>query len=133
MRYEGLANRIYQQERIPYEMQMVLKAQIQTESNWNPSAQSAFARGLTQFIPSTARAYGVMYGTSQAAVESQIRGQARYMKDLLRQYNGNITHAIMAYNWGGTSRYVAGKTGGRMPKETRDYVDRIARRVQYYR
>jgi hypothetical protein len=56
---------------------------IEQESGWNPAAVSSEgAQGLTQFIPSTARSYGVMYGTSHKAVASQIMGMARYLRDL---------------------------------------------------
>ena len=56
---------------------------MQFESNFTPGAvSSANAQGLTQFIPSTAQAYNVKYGTSKKAQKTQIRGAAHYLKDL---------------------------------------------------
>lgn len=137
MRYEGLARSEYTKEGISYEMQMVLLAQTQAESAWLPrgTPNSAGASGITQFIPSTARRYGVVYGTSDAAIATQFRGQAKYMKFLLNRYNGNKQLALMAYNWGegNVDRYVRGQTKGWMPQETRGYINKISRTIQYYR
>lgn len=56
---------------------------IEHESSFQPGAvSSAGAQGLTQFIPSTAASYGVKYGTSKKAQKSQIKGAAKYLKDL---------------------------------------------------
>lgn len=124
-------------------MQMVLLAQTQAESSWIPrgTPNSAGASGITQFIPSSAKRWGVVYGTSPAAIETQFRGQAKYMKFLMRRYNNNTTLAVMAYNWGegNVDRYIKGQTKfkdgrrGWMPEETRNYVNKITNYVQYYR
>jgi hypothetical protein len=56
---------------------------IEHESGFQPGAvSSANAQGLTQFIPGTARQYGVQYGTSKKAQKSQIKGAAKYLTDL---------------------------------------------------
>jgi hypothetical protein len=56
---------------------------MEYESNFTPGAvSSANAQGLTQFIPSTAQAYGVQYGTSKKAQKTQIKGAAKYLDDL---------------------------------------------------
>ncbi len=60
----------------------LLLADIEQESGGREATSSAGARGITQFIPSTAREYGVKYGTSRAAVESQVFGQAKYLASL---------------------------------------------------
>jgi murein DD-endopeptidase MepM/ murein hydrolase activator NlpD len=61
----------------------VLAGQIEVESGNQPhQISSAGAFGRTQFIPSTAREYGVKPGDSRAAVKSQYRGQAKYLHDL---------------------------------------------------
>jgi uncharacterized protein (TIGR02594 family) len=73
----------------------ILAGLIDVESDFNPGAvSSAGAGGLTQFIPSTARAYGVKYGTGRRAMRSQIMGAAHYLSDLggtsnIRQALGN--------------------------------------------
>lgn len=88
----------------------VLMAQLQQESNFTPSAVSeAAAGGISQFIPSTAEAYGVKYGTSRPAIRSQLRGQANYMKDLLES-TGSIQGALGGYYGSGTELLPSGKT-----------------------
>lgn len=102
----------------------LLLAQIDQESGGKPSAvSSAGAFGLSQFIPSTAAAYGVKQGTGKAEVESQIEGQARYMSNLLRTYGGNATKALEAYN--------AGKPGTGLA-EPEDYAKSILGKVSEY-
>lgn len=115
-------------ELIPY-----LKAQIHQESGWNPAAVSrSGAKGITQFMPATARQFNVQYGTSEQAVRSQIRGQVNYMNYLLRLFNGNPTHAFQAYNWGEghMQKHLQGKKP--MPKETREYFPKIQKHMGYY-
>jgi hypothetical protein len=83
----------------------LLLADIQEESGGNPLAvSSAGARGLTQFIPSTAAEYGVKYGSSAADVRSQIFGQAHYLAAL--GVNSNPTAALESYS-GNTPGYAS--------------------------
>lgn len=134
MAYEGIANRVYQEMRVPYGLQQVFKAQIHAESSWNPAAVSpAGATGLTQFMPATARRFGVQYGTSPEAVRTQVRGQVLYMNYLIKRYNGNVTQAAMAYNMGegGMDRVLQGKR--QAPAETKAYPIRIQTYMNYYR
>ena len=85
----------------------VLMGLIEQESGFNPGAvSSAGARGLTQFIPSTARAYGVKYGTSKKAQKTQIRGAAHYLSDL--GFQKNKRQALGNY-YGSTSAPYAGE------------------------
>jgi hypothetical protein len=89
--------------RIP---EAVLKGLIDIESSGNPNAvSSAGARGLTQFMPATARSYGVRFGSSRGAVRSQIYGAARYLADL--GYAKNPRKALASYN-AGPGNYKAG-------------------------
>jgi soluble lytic murein transglycosylase-like protein len=68
----------------------VLMAQLEQESGFDPLAtehegatiSQSQGGGESQFIPSTAKAYGVKYGGSKKAVKSQLKGQAKYMADL---------------------------------------------------
>jgi hypothetical protein len=81
----------------------VLAGLITVESGWNPNAvSSAQAFGLTQFIPSTARAYHVRRGASHGAVASQILGAAHYLHNL--NYKGNRGAALARYS-GNTAGY----------------------------
>lgn len=77
----------------------VLKAQQQTESNFNPDAvSSAGAFGLTQFMPGTAPGYGVQRGHSHHQVATQIRGQAKYLAELGGRKN--LAGALASYAGG---------------------------------
>ena len=98
----------------------LLAAQLYAESNFNPHAvSSAGAQGIAQFMPGTARAYGLAdpFDPAQA-----IDAQARMMRDLLRQF-GSVPLALAAYNAGpgAVQRY-----GGIPPyPETQAYVAKI--------
>jgi len=75
----------------------LLAAQIYAESGFNPFARSpAGAVGIAQFIPSTARAYGLSdpFDPAQA-----IDAQAHLMHDMLARF-GSVPLALAAYNAG---------------------------------
>ncbi len=75
----------------------LLAAQIYKESNFNPFARSpAGAQGIAQFMPGTARAYGL---GNPFDAEQAIDAQAHMMRDLLRQF-GSVPLALAAYNAG---------------------------------
>jgi soluble lytic murein transglycosylase-like protein len=75
----------------------LLAAQLYQESHFNPFAVSgAGARGIAQFMPGTAAAYG-LHNPFDAA--SAIDAQARLMRDLLRRFAA-IPLALAAYNAG---------------------------------
>ncbi|HEV3000246.1 MAG TPA: transglycosylase SLT domain-containing protein [Solirubrobacteraceae bacterium] len=98
----------------------LLAAQLYAESNFNPFAHSpAGAQGIAQFMPGTARAYGLANPYDAAAA---IDAQAHLMHDLLAQF-GSVPLALAAYNAGagGVARC------GCIPPypETRGYVTRI--------
>jgi soluble lytic murein transglycosylase-like protein len=109
----------------------ILLAQIQQESNGNPNAvgpQTKYgtAKGLTQFIDDTAKAYGV----DVAKPESAIAGQAAMMSDMLKKYGGDYSKALAAYNWGSGNLDGALQRWGNdwrshLPSETTDYVASI--------
>ncbi len=98
----------------------LLAAQIQAESNFNPYARSpAGAQGIAQFMPGTARQYGLR---NPFDPEAAIDAQARLMRDLLRQF-GSVPLALAAYNAGPAPV----QRCGCIPPypETRGYVARI--------
>lgn len=74
---------------------------IKGESGWNPNIgpSSAGARGIAQFIPSTAKEYGV--DTSDPT--SSLFGSAKYLADLYRR-GGSWTNALTGYLTGDVTR-----------------------------
>jgi soluble lytic murein transglycosylase-like protein len=75
----------------------LISAQIYAESNFNPFARSpAGAQGIAQFMPGTARAYGL---TNPFDAERAIDAQAHLMRDLLRRF-ASVPLALAAYNAG---------------------------------
>ncbi|MDQ3759637.1 MAG: transglycosylase SLT domain-containing protein, partial [Actinomycetota bacterium] len=75
----------------------VLAAQLLAESNFNPFAVSpAGARGIAQFMPATAAAYGL---SDPFDPEAAINAQGRLMADLIEQF-GDVSLALAAYNAG---------------------------------
>jgi len=75
----------------------LLAAQLMQESKFNPFAQSgAGARGIAQFMPDTAKQYGLSNSFDPLA---SIDAQAHLMRDLLRQF-GSVALALAAYNAG---------------------------------
>jgi soluble lytic murein transglycosylase-like protein len=99
----------------------VLYGLIEQESGFDPSAtSSAGAQGLTQLMPSTAASLGV---TEPLDPAQSIEGGARYLSGLLRQFGGNTTDALAAYNAGpgAVEQY-----GGVPPyPETQQYVTKV--------
>ncbi|SEW01446.1 lytic transglycosylase domain-containing protein [Luteibacter sp. 329MFSha] len=99
----------------------LLRAVIHAESAFNPRALSvAGAQGLMQLIPGTARDMGVLDAFN---VDQNIRGGARYLALLLRNFNGNERLAAAAYNAGPGA---VQKYNGVPPyDETQVYVERV--------
>jgi hypothetical protein len=98
----------------------LLAAQLYAESGFNPFARSpAGAQGIAQFMPGTARAYGLR---NPFDPEQAIDAQAHLMHDLLRQF-ASVPLALAAYNAGPA----AVQRCGCVPpyRETRAYVAKI--------
>jgi len=75
----------------------LLAAQADEESGFNPFARSpAGAQGIAQFMPGTARGYGLANPFDAAAA---IDAQAHMMRDLLRRF-ASVPLALAAYNAG---------------------------------
>jgi len=99
----------------------LVRAVIETESNWNPSAVSRKgAVGLMQLIPTTAQRFGVNDAFNP---KQNIDGGVQYLKALLERYNGNLDLALAAYNAGEGA--VDRAHGVPMFRETQLYVQKV--------
>jgi len=78
------------------------------------------AMGVMQLMPSTARELGL---SDPFAIDQNIDGGVRYLKQLLGTYRGNVRRALAAYN-AGPGR-IARSGPLTMPSETKTYVSRI--------
>jgi soluble lytic murein transglycosylase-like protein len=118
-RYASLIETVARQFKLDEEL---LHAVVRAESAYNPKAvSSAGAIGLMQLMPATAERYGVndIWNPTQ-----NLRGGARYLRDLLEQFDDDLMLALAAYNAGegAVMRY-----GNRIPPypETRNYVFKV--------
>jgi hypothetical protein len=107
----------------------VFVAQLRQESGLRPGrTSSAGAQGIAQFIPSTAKAYGV--DLHDGRVTDDLDGAARYMADNLKRTGGDYAAALSIYNsgrpdaykdpafaGGQTYNYVKTILGGAKPKQ----------------
>jgi hypothetical protein len=113
---------------VEYEL---LQALIATESGFDPAAVSPKgAVGLMQIMPATAERYGVR-GDLKTPVSrkltdprTNVRTGARYLRDLIRMYPGQLELALAAYNAG---EGAVQRAGNRIPNypETRNYVKTV--------
>lgn len=76
------------------------------------------AQGVAQFMPKTAKQYGV----DVKSEESSINGMIKYVSDLLKMFKGNVEKAVMAYN-AGPENVRTGKANGF--KETKKYLSNV--------
>lgn len=110
----------------------LLDAVRKVESGGNRFAVSgAGAKGPYQLMDGTAKRFGV----SDPFDEGQSRGAARkYLSLLHSRYNGNMQHALMAYNWGEGNldawlKTGRGAKGQAMPMETQQYADKVLKQM----
>jgi hypothetical protein len=116
----GLVRRIAREEGVDENQFLAL---VYQESRFSPCAKSPMgAVGLAQLMPGTAGDLGV----DPYNIEQNLRGGARYYKQQVRKYNGNVSLALAAYNAGAGN---VNKYGGIPPfKETQGYVANITQK-----
>jgi soluble lytic murein transglycosylase-like protein len=102
----------------------LIEALVWQESRWRENAvSSAGARGLAQLMPGTARDLGVNPDDPFANLE----GGARYLREQLNRFDGDLERALAAYN-AGPGRVIS---AGGIPRirETQNYVAAIMGRL----
>ena len=124
-RYNQIISKASEKHGVDYPL---LKAIIKVESNFNPTAVSrAGAAGLMQIMPENYRALRIQdpFDPTQ-----NIMGGARYFKQLLNRFDGNIRFALAAYNAGPTSV----SRLKRIPpiKETTQFIRKVMKYYNYF-
>lgn len=119
--FVDLANKTYQ---LP---DGLMSAIAQKESSWNPLAlnKGSGAAGLFQFMPGTAKAYG-LEGDDVYDPNKATRAAGKYLHDLSGRYKGDVAKMLTSYNGGRID-----KDGNlSLKKETVDYLLKILPQVQ---
>ncbi|MCD1624008.1 lytic transglycosylase domain-containing protein [Citromicrobium bathyomarinum] len=102
----------------------LIEALVWQESRWRADARSPVgARGLAQLMPGTARDLGVNPDDPFANLE----GGARYLREQLDRFDGNLEKALAAYN-AGPGRVIRANGVPRI-RETQAYVAAIMGRL----
>ena len=97
----------------------LLKAVAKVESNFRPNVTSkAGAMGIMQLMPGTARGLGV---TDAFDPEQNIMGGAKYLRQMLDRFDGDLSLALGAYNAGPGA---VAKHGG-VPSYSQNYVSKV--------
>ena len=99
----------------------LLKAVAKAESGFRPDATSpAGAMGIMQLMPGTAKSLGI---TDPYDPEQSIMGGAKYLREMLDRFGGDVHFALAAYNAGPEN---VAKYGGIPPfDETQNYIKTI--------
>ena len=123
-----------QRHDIDYEL---LQALVATESGFDAQAVSPKgAMGLMQLMPATAQRYGVG-ADKRGSIEKKlfdphinIAAGARYLRDLIAMFPGNIELALAAYNAG---EGAVQRAGNKIPnyRETQNYVKTVLQLYAY--
>ena len=130
-----LTKKVFEGQGVPTELLSVAAV----ESGFNPTAKSpAGARGMWQFMKSTARLYGLKVGlTTDERLDPDLStmAAAKHLRDLFNNFN-DWHLALAAYNAGpgAVNRVVAANgerdfwglsRAGALPRETRNFVPRV--------
>jgi soluble lytic murein transglycosylase-like protein len=103
----------------------LLRAVIEQESGYRPCAVSSKgAQGLMQLMPETSQDLGVK---DPFDPKENVSAGAKFLKQLLDKYQGDLSKALGAYNAGPTA--VDQAEGVPDIQETKDYVDSILKKM----
>lgn len=126
-RYAPIIAEVARTERLP---EALLHAVVTAESAYDAQAvSSAGAVGLMQLMPDTARRYGVRDRNNPV---ENVRGGTRYLADLLRMFNNDLSLALAGYNAGENAVEKYGRTIPPYP-ETQNYVRKVMKLYRDYR
>jgi soluble lytic murein transglycosylase-like protein len=115
----------------------LLAGLLYQESRFDPRAKSpAGALGIAQLMPGTAKELRVSdpFDPSQA-----IFGGAEYLRKQINSFDGDVEKGLAAYNYGpGNMQKVLKNARGdawkqMIPKETRDYIQKVPAHAERYR
>lgn len=105
----------------------LLASVANAESSFNPNAKNkSGASGMFQFMPATAKGYGIdPYDVTEAADAA-----AKMLNGLIAKYDGDVSKALAGYNWGGGKVDKAVRKYGSnwlkyAPAETKNYIKKI--------
>lgn len=113
---------IFEEAALTYGVSLeLLKSVAKAESDFDTTCVSTSgAQGIMQLMPDTARELGV---SDAFDAQENIMGGAKYLSQKLKEYNGDVTLALAAYNAGSGN---VNKYGGVPPfTETQNYVKKI--------
>jgi soluble lytic murein transglycosylase-like protein len=106
----------------------LLRSVMKQESGFRPCAVSSKgAMGLMQLMPATAEELGIMDPFDAA---SNLDGGARFLKQLLNRYGGDLPKALGAYNAGPSKVDAAGAVP--VIPETLEYVRQIMAALPFH-
>jgi len=108
----------------PNLMMHVMQKETGGLKNPETAKSSAGAQGVMQFMPGTAKQYGINPNNPEEAIPAG----AKHLYNLVNHYKGDERLAAMAYNWGQGNVDKWLKNGAdprKIPKETRNYVSSL--------
>lgn len=108
----------------------LLAAMAEQESGFNQSAQSeAGAMGIMQLMPGTAEELGV----DPSDLRGNLEGGAKYLRQMLDMYDGDVEKALAAYNAGPGSLDSVNGDISKLSGETQKYVPSVMERYNKFK
>jgi soluble lytic murein transglycosylase-like protein len=108
----------------PSLMMHVMQKETGGLKNPETARSSAGAQGVMQFMPATAKQYGINPNLPEEAIPAG----AKHLHSLVNHYKGDERLAAMAYNWGqgNVDKWLRnGADPKKVPQETRKYVSSL--------